>query len=141
MQPVSVVRDTGKRALVPPFGEEHEELRATIRRWVESEIVQEETFGPVLVVQLAADWDDAIRLANAVRHGLVAAAFTCVPAKRDAFFRRVRAGILKIDASTAGADIEAPFGGWKASGVGPPEHGESNRAIYTRPQAVYRGDT
>ena len=42
MQPVSVVRDTGKRALVPPFGEEHEELRATIRRWVESEIVPEQ---------------------------------------------------------------------------------------------------
>ncbi len=42
MQPVSVVRDTGKRALVPPFEEEHEELRATIRRWVESEIVPEQ---------------------------------------------------------------------------------------------------
>ena len=39
---MSVVRDTGKRALVPPFEEEHEELRATIRRWVESEIVPEQ---------------------------------------------------------------------------------------------------
>jgi acyl-CoA dehydrogenase len=36
---MSVVKDTGARALQPPFEAEHEELRATIRRWVESEIV------------------------------------------------------------------------------------------------------
>ena len=36
---MSVVKDTGLRALQPPFEAEHEELRATIRRWVESEIV------------------------------------------------------------------------------------------------------
>ena len=39
MAAVSVVKDTGTRALIPPFEPEHEELRATIRRWVESEIV------------------------------------------------------------------------------------------------------
>lgn len=42
MQAVSVVRDSGQRALVPPFGSEHEELRATIRRWAESEILPEQ---------------------------------------------------------------------------------------------------
>ena len=36
---VTIVKDTGQRALVPPFEPEHEELRATIRRWVESEIL------------------------------------------------------------------------------------------------------
>ena len=36
---MSVVKDTGARALQPPFETEHEELRATIRRWVETEIV------------------------------------------------------------------------------------------------------
>jgi acyl-CoA dehydrogenase len=35
---VTVIRDTGERALLPPFETEHEELRATIRRWVENEI-------------------------------------------------------------------------------------------------------
>ena len=34
-----VVKDSGERALVPPFEPEHEDLRATIRRWVESEVV------------------------------------------------------------------------------------------------------
>jgi acyl-CoA dehydrogenase len=35
---VTVIKDTGTRALLPPFGEEHEELRATVRRFVEKEI-------------------------------------------------------------------------------------------------------
>ena len=34
----TVIRDSGERALMPPFTDEHEELRATIRRWVEREI-------------------------------------------------------------------------------------------------------
>ena len=39
---MSVIKDTGRRSLIPPFEEEHEELRATVRRWVESEIVPEQ---------------------------------------------------------------------------------------------------
>ena len=39
---MSIVKDSGQRAVVPPFGSEHEELRATVRRWVESEIVPEQ---------------------------------------------------------------------------------------------------
>ncbi len=39
---MSVVKDTGTRAVVPPFETEHEELRATVRRWVENEIVPEQ---------------------------------------------------------------------------------------------------
>mgnify|MGYP001319030939 CR=1 FL=1 len=34
----TVIKDAGERALLPPFTDEHEELRATIRRWVEAEI-------------------------------------------------------------------------------------------------------
>ncbi len=101
------------------------------------EIVQEETFGPVLVVERAADFDHALRLCNGVRHGLVAALFSAAPERRARFLAEAQAGILKLDAATAGADVEAPFGGWKASGVGPPEHGDSNREFYTRTQAVY----
>ena len=35
---MTVIKDTGERNLLPPFTSEHEELRATIRRWVETEI-------------------------------------------------------------------------------------------------------
>jgi acyl-CoA reductase-like NAD-dependent aldehyde dehydrogenase len=48
-----------------------------------------------------------------------------------------RAGWLKIKAAPAGAASDAPFGGWKASGVGPPEHGASDAEFYTRSQTVY----
>jgi alkylation response protein AidB-like acyl-CoA dehydrogenase len=34
----TVIKDTGRRAILPPFGEEHEELRETVRRFVEKEI-------------------------------------------------------------------------------------------------------
>lgn len=101
-------------------------------------IVQEETFGPVLVVQPAHDFEDALRLCNGVRHGLVAALFSRSAERQARFLEAAQAGILKINRATADADAEAPFGGWKASGIGPPEHGRSNRAVYTRTQAVYR---
>ncbi|HEX2388923.1 MAG TPA: acyl-CoA dehydrogenase family protein [Solirubrobacterales bacterium] len=39
---MSVVKDSGHRALIPPFEAEHEELRATVRRWVAAEIVPEQ---------------------------------------------------------------------------------------------------
>jgi alkylation response protein AidB-like acyl-CoA dehydrogenase len=35
---MSVIRDSGARAVLPPFGEEHEELRETVRRFVATEI-------------------------------------------------------------------------------------------------------
>jgi alkylation response protein AidB-like acyl-CoA dehydrogenase len=35
---MTVIKDTGTRATLPPFGEEHEELRETVRRFVTSEI-------------------------------------------------------------------------------------------------------
>lgn len=102
-----------------------------------AEIVQEETFGPVLVVQPADDFGHALQLCNGVRQGLAAALFSLCPEHQARFLEQARAGILKLNLTTADADAEAPFGGWKASGIGPPEHGRSNREFYTRTQAVY----
>lgn len=103
----------------------------------DNEIVQEETFGPVLVVQRASDWDEAIRLCNGVRQGLVASLFSNDSNLRSQFLDQARCGILKLNAATADVGVKQPFGGWKASGVGPPEHGVSNREFYTRAQSVY----
>jgi acyl-CoA reductase-like NAD-dependent aldehyde dehydrogenase/nicotinamidase-related amidase len=102
-----------------------------------AEIVQEETFGPVLVVQQAGDWDQAISLCNGVKQGLAAAIFTTSPKRIEDFLRRTRAGILKINGSTANAAVDLPFGGWKASGIGPAEHGPANREFFTRMQSIY----
>ena len=103
-----------------------------------SEIVQAETFGPVIVVQRARDFDHAIALVNGVDQGLVAALFSAAPDLQERFEGEARAGVLKLNRATADVGVEAPFGGWGSSGVGPPEHGASNVDFYTRPQAVYR---
>ena len=101
------------------------------------EIVQEETFGPVIVIQRASDFTQALELCNCTRYGLIAALFSASPELQEQFLEKARVGVLKINQSTAGAGINVPFGGWKASGAGPPEHGSSNLEFYTRAQSVY----
>jgi acyl-CoA reductase-like NAD-dependent aldehyde dehydrogenase len=100
-------------------------------------LVQEETMTPLLVVQRAEDFEHALVLCNGTRYGLAAALFSNAREIQERFLREAHAGILKINTSTAGADISLPFGGWKASGLGPPEHGEADRLFYTRMQSVY----
>lgn len=92
---------------------------------------------PLLVVQRARDFDHALALCNGVRHGLAAALFSDRAGLRRKFLAEAQAGILKFNSSTAGADATLPFGGWKTSGVGPPEHGAGDRQFFTRMQAVY----
>jgi acyl-CoA reductase-like NAD-dependent aldehyde dehydrogenase/nicotinamidase-related amidase len=103
----------------------------------ESEIVQEESMAPLLVVQRARDFDHALELCDGVRHGLIAALFSRDPDLQRKFLAEARAGILKLNASTTGVDVRLPFGGWKASGLGPPEHGAGDVIFYTRMQALY----
>ncbi|MBW1858889.1 MAG: aldehyde dehydrogenase family protein [Deltaproteobacteria bacterium] len=100
-------------------------------------VVQEETFGPIAVLQTAKDLDDALSLLNGVPHGLVASLYSEDPACQRRFLEGAEVGILKLNQSTLGAAPGAPFGGWKASGVGPPEHGVWDQIFYTRPQALY----
>ncbi len=103
----------------------------------EHPLVQEETMSPLLVVQRAKNFDAALRLCNGVRHGLAAALFSSSRTRQAKFLAEARAGILKINSATAGVDVSLPFGGWKMSGLGPPEHGAGDRLFYTRMQAVY----
>ena len=112
---------------------------ATLRAAAESAVVQEESFGPLLVVERAAGFEEALDLANGVRQGLVAALFAGPGPWRDRFREAAQAGILKWNASTADADAAAPFGGWKASGIGPPERGSGDLEFFSRAQALYGG--
>jgi acyl-CoA reductase-like NAD-dependent aldehyde dehydrogenase/nicotinamidase-related amidase len=102
-----------------------------------AELVQRETFGPLLVVQQAGDWDTALALVNGVEQGLAAALFSRSPANAERFLADARTGIVKLNRSTADAEVDMPFGGWKASAVGPPEHGRFDADFYTRAQTVY----
>jgi len=100
-------------------------------------LVQEETMSPLLIVQRAKDFSQALQLCNRVRHGLVAALFSDSQKLQKRFMAGVQTGMLKINSATAGVDVSLPFGGWKMSGFGPPEHGDGDRLFYTRMQAVY----
>lgn len=80
-------------------------------------IVQEEIFGPVLVVQKFRDEAEAIRLANDTIYGLAGAVFTNDGAKAQRVIRKLRAGITWIN-SYHPTYNEAPWGGYKQSGIG-----------------------
>jgi betaine-aldehyde dehydrogenase len=80
-------------------------------------IVQEEIFGPVLVVQKFTDEADAIRLANDSPYGLAAGVFTNDGAKALRVIKKLRAGITWIN-TYHNTYNEAPWGGYKQSGIG-----------------------
>jgi acyl-CoA reductase-like NAD-dependent aldehyde dehydrogenase/nicotinamidase-related amidase len=103
----------------------------------DAHLVREETFGPVAVIQRARDVRDAIRLVNAVDQGLLATLCSGDPARRAEFLEAVEAGMLNLAPSALRVSADAPFVGWKASAIGPPEHGSWDREFYARPQTVY----
>ncbi len=80
-------------------------------------IVQEEIFGPVLAVQTFSDEADAVRLANDSVYGLAGAVFTQDVAKAHRVIRKLRAGITWINTYHPTYN-EAPWGGYKQSGIG-----------------------
>ncbi|AFR50952.1 aldehyde dehydrogenase family protein [Gordonia sp. KTR9] len=77
---------------------------------------QEEIFGPVLVIEPYDDEADAERIANDSVYGLAAAVWAGDSSRAHAFARRIKAGQVMVN----GADFDpnAPFGGYKQSGVG-----------------------
>lgn len=82
----------------------------------DSEIAQEEIFGPVLVVIAYDDDDDAVRIANNSIYGLSGAVFGNED-RAVAIARRIRTGTFSINGGSYFSP-DAPFGGYKQSGIG-----------------------
>ncbi|MER5402419.1 aldehyde dehydrogenase [Streptomyces sp. NPDC002599] len=83
----------------------------------DSEIVQEEVFGPVLTLQTFTTEDEAVQLADDTRFGLAA---TLATGDRDRAARvteRLVAGTVWVNCFFV-RDLQAPFGGSRHSGVG-----------------------
>ncbi|WP_213879765.1 succinylglutamate-semialdehyde dehydrogenase [Pseudomonas sp. dw_358] len=76
----------------------------------------EELFGPLLQVIRYADFDSAVREANATRYGLAAGLISDSEARYQAFWLQSRAGIVNWNKQLTGAASSAPFGGVGASG-------------------------
>lgn len=82
----------------------------------DSELGQEEVFGPVLAVIPYTDADDALRIANGTPYGLSGAVWAGSDEEAIAFARQVQTGQLDINGGAY--NPAAPFGGYKKSGIG-----------------------
>ena len=91
-------------------------------------VMTEETFGPVVGVMAFETLEEAIRLANDTPYGLAAYAFTNDLHEMGKISRELEAGSVAINNVDAGI-MNAPYGGWKQSGVGH-EHGHEGLEEY-----------
>jgi len=103
-------------------------------------IAREEIFGPVVAVLKAKDLEDAINIVNDTKYGLVSAIYTRDLNKAAIAERELDTGIVYINASTIGAEIQLPFGGTKKSGIGHREAGGRGGALdmFTKWKVIYR---
>lgn len=100
----------------------------------DSAAVQEETFGPVLVVNRGENMDEAIERANATPDGLAAAVFS--GKRADEIVARLRCAMAAINSIISFAGVPGlPFGGVGASGFGR-IHGKDVVREFTRVQSV-----
>ncbi|MFT7486856.1 MAG: aldehyde dehydrogenase (NAD+) [Candidatus Paceibacteria bacterium] len=99
------------------------------------EVVQEETFAPLLYIIPVKNLDDAIAKHNAVPQGLSSAIFTMNMRHAEKFLSAVGSdcGIANVNIGTSGAEIGGAFGGEKETGGGR-ESGSDAWKAYMRRQ-------
>jgi len=100
-------------------------------------IATEEIFGPVLSIIPVDGFDEAIKVANSVEYGLSGSIFTRDVNKAFRAMRDVEVGILYVNSSTTGAEVQLPFGGVKKTGNGHREAGTTVLDFYTEWKSVY----
>lgn len=100
-------------------------------------INQEEVFGPVASLIRVADFTEALAVANDGDFGLSAGIVTSSLRHASAFRAGAQAGMVMVNTPTAGVDYHVPFGGTKASSLGPREQGFAAEQFYTRTKTAY----
>jgi aldehyde dehydrogenase (NAD+) len=100
-------------------------------------INREEIFGPVAGVIRVRDADEALATANDTEFGLSAGVVTTSLRQAAHFKRHLRAGMVMVNAPTAGVDPHVPFGGRGASSWGPREQGRYAAEFYTSVKTTY----
>jgi acyl-CoA reductase-like NAD-dependent aldehyde dehydrogenase len=99
----------------------------------DARIAQDEVFGPVLTVLRYRDDEDAVAIANNSQYGLSGAVWGADVDRAVAVARRVRTGQIAVNGSIPG---DAPFGGFKQSGIGREGGGLPGLHRHMEPKAI-----
>ncbi|MEN7531155.1 aldehyde dehydrogenase family protein [Cupriavidus sp. DL-D2] len=103
-------------------------------------IAREEIFGPVLAIIEVSSYAEAIATANDTEYGLSAAIATRNPRYMHDFARDIESGTVKINRTTTGNLVNAPFGGLKRSSTSTfRESGRAGLDFYTQIKTIYQG--
>ena len=84
----------------------------------EAELYFDETFGPVVIVEVVGDAEDAVARANASRFGLAAGVLAGTPEHGMEIALRLQAGLVHVNDQPVNDEPQMPFGGLKDSGWG-----------------------
>ena len=85
---------------------------------LDAAIANEETFGPVVVVEVVDTPEDAIAAANRTMYGLTSSILAGNTYKAFEMAPKVLAGVVNVNSSTVNDEIHAPMGGVRDSGWG-----------------------
>jgi acyl-CoA reductase-like NAD-dependent aldehyde dehydrogenase len=100
-------------------------------------IAQEEIFGPVLALIKVDTFEQAIQIANDVQYGLSASIFTRNIGNMLSFINEMEAGLVRVNAESAGVELQAPFGGMKQSSSHSREQGQAAIEFFTSIKTVF----
>ncbi|MHA7766728.1 alpha-ketoglutaric semialdehyde dehydrogenase GucD [Bacillus atrophaeus] len=100
-------------------------------------IAQEEIFGPVIALLKVDTMEEALDIANDVKFGLSASLFTQNIGHMLSFIDDIEAGLVRVNAESAGVELQAPFGGVKQSSSHSREQGEAAKDFFTAIKTVF----
>jgi aldehyde dehydrogenase (NAD+) len=111
---------------------------ALVRMPVQTAVVREETFAPILYVLTYDDLDEAIGLQNGVPQGLASSIFTTDLREAERFLAAAGSdcGIANVNIGPSGAEIGGAFGGEKDTGGGRESGSDAWRAYMRRQTAT-----
>lgn len=103
----------------------------------DSELAQEEFFGPILGVIKVSSFSEALAVANKTRYGLTGSIYSRSPKNLKLGVQEFRVGNLYLNKPSTGALVgRQPFGGFKMSGVGSKAGGPDYLLQFVIPRAV-----